>query len=91
VRVDKPLEECITFKGLAGLAWFDFDDVHGPQSMSPAREARPSRPIGCKFGLRRAAEPTYAKDCDLHGRAPPRIQTPTARVGGSTDQIFSML
>ena len=69
--------------GLAGLLRLDLDDLDGPQAQRPAGRGGA---VGVVAGQRRlgsAAQPPDRQQRDL--------QFATVRVGGSTDQIFSML
>lgn len=83
VAVLQVLEQQLALGGLAGLLALQFDDLDGADAQGPARGGGAFDVVAREAGLRGAAELGDGQEGDF--------QLAAARVGGSTDQIFSML
>jgi hypothetical protein len=80
-----PGQDDFGLRGLARLAGFDLDNLHGPEAQSAAGSARPRGPVEREFGFGSRSEAPDAEQDDLEA------QFAAVRWPESTDQIFSML
>jgi hypothetical protein len=83
VSILEVLQQELALGGLAGLAALQLDDLDRAEAERPARGRGAFGVVAGENRFRRAAKPADREDRDL--------QLATERIGGSTDQIFSML